>query len=224
MMHIYCLNVVCAILLCSAGFVSAQTISPAPTDDTQLWNEVQITAPLQKKVDLIFKGAFRLGRNLSHPVSESAAISIAYKATKFLTFETGYQYQAAQPYAGRKSYTNTLSFNGTVKFPLGKFTLSDRNQIERRFRNSRSDNTRYRNRLRVDYPLAIGKTKFNVFVSNEVFFDVSAKRWARNRVAVGANKKLNKRLIGELYYMRQNDSFSNPGDLHIIGTILRIQL
>lgn len=223
-MHARSLMVVGALLLCAGGVVSAQTTSPAPTDDTQIWSEVQITAPLRKKFDLIFKGTFRLGRNVSHPVSESGAIAIAYKATRFLTFETGYQYQAAQPSPGRTSFTSTLSFNGTVKFPLGKFTISDRNQIERRFRNSRSDNTRYRNRLRVEYPLAVGKTKFNVFVSNEVFFDVSAKRWARDRVAVGANKKLNKNLTGELYYMRQNDGRSRPGDLHIIGTILKVQL
>ena len=218
------LIVVGAILLCSGGVVSAQTMSPAPTDDTQIWSEVQITTPLQKKFDLIFKGTFRLGRNVIHPVSESGAIAIVYKASRFLTFETGYQYQATQPSPGRKSYTSTLSFNGTVKFPVGKFTLSDRNQIERRFRNSRADNTRYRNRLRVEHPFAVAKTKFNVFVSNEVFFDVSSKRWARNRIAVGANKKLNKRLTGELYYMRQNDGRSRPGDLHVIGTILKVQL
>ncbi len=223
-MHSRSLMVVGALLLGFGGVVSAQTMSPASTDDTQVWSELQITAPLRKKFDLIFKGTFRLGRNVTHPVSESGAISIVYKATRFLTFETGYQYQAAQPSTGRKRYTNTLLFNGTVKFPLGKFTFSDRNQIERRFRNSRPDNTRYRNRLRVEYPLAVGKSKFNVFVSNEVFFDVSSKRLARNRVAVGANKKLNKCLTGELYYMRQNDGRSRPGDLHIIGTIFRVQL
>ncbi len=223
-MRLHFFTIFCAMFTCFAGINSAQTIAPAPTDDTQLWSELQITVPLQKKFDLIFKGTFRLGRNVSHPVSESGAISIAYKPKKFLTFETGYQYQAAQPSAGRKSYTNTLSFNGTLKFPIGKFTVSDRNQIERRFRNSRSDNTRYRNRLRVEYPLVAGKTKFNVFVSDEVFYDLSAKVWVRNRFAVGANKKLTDHLTGEIYYMRQNDGRSRPGDLHIIGTLFRVQL
>ena len=209
---------------CFAGITSAQTTASAPTDDTQLWSELQITVPLQKKFDLIFKGTFRLGRNVSHPVSESGAISIAYKAKKFLTFETGYQYQAAQPSVGRKSYTNTLSFNGTLKFPMGKFKLSDRNQIERRFRNSRSDNTRFRNRLRVEYPFVTGKAKFNVFVSDEVFLDLSVKKWVRNRFALGANKKLNERLTGEIYYMRQNDGRSRPGDLHVVGTVFKFQM
>lgn len=223
-MNLYSQTLVCAVFICSVGIASGQTIAPAPTDDTQLWNDLQITVPVKKKVDLIFTGSFRLGRSVSHPVGQRAGISFAYKANNFLTFETGYLYVASQPSKGRKSYNSTLSFGGTIKFPVGKFTVSDRNQVEIRFRNSRPDSTRYRNRLRMEYPLVAGNTKFNSFASNEVFYDWSASEWVRNRFAVGANKKLNKRLTGEIYYMRQNDGRSRPGDLHIIGSIFRVNL
>lgn len=223
-MRSYSLIIICALFTCFAGVASAQSISPAPTDDTLLWSDVQLIVPLKKKVDLILTGTFRLGRNLTHPVDERGAISLAFKANKFLAFETGYVYIATQPFKGRKNYENRLIFNGTIKFPVGKFTLSDRNQVERRFRNSQPDSTRYRNRLRVEYPIVVGKTKFNVFASDEVFYDWSVKEWVRNRFAVGANKKLNERLTGEMYYLRQNDGRSRPGDLHIIGVLLKIQL
>ncbi len=223
-MYLYSLGIVCAILTCFSGITPAQTITPAPTDDTQLWSDLQVTVPLKKKVDLIFTGTFRLGRGLSHPVSQRGAISVAYKATKFLSFETGYLYVASQPSEGRKSYNTTLLLNGTVKFPVGKLTVSNRNQVERRFRNSRSDSTRYRNRLRAEYPVVAGDTQFNLFASNEVFYDWSVKEWVRNRFAFGANKKLIRRLTGEIYYMRQNDGRSRPGDLHVIGTLFKVQL
>jgi len=203
---------------------SAQSIFPAPTDDTQLWNDLQVSVPLHRKVDLMFTGTFRLGRGLSHPVSQRGAVSIAYKANKFLTLETGYQYVANQPSKGRKNYSSNLIFAGTLKFPIGKLTVSDRNWVERRFRNSRLDSTRYRNRVRVEHPIVAGNAKFNVFASNEVFYEWTLKKWTRNRFAVGANKKLKEGLTLEAYYMRQNDGRSRPGDLHIIGTIFRVQL
>ncbi len=223
-MYRYLIIVFCAIFTFSAGLTSAQVIAAPPTDDTQLWSDFQISVPLNRKVDLVFTGTFRLGRGLSHPVSERGAVSIAYKATKFITLETGYQYVANQPSKGRKNYSSNLIFAGTVKFPIGKLTVSDRNWVERRFRNSRQDSTRFRNRLRVEYPVVVRDTKFNIFASNEVFYDSTLNKWARNRFAVGANTKLNERLTGEVYYMRQNDSFSRPGNLHVIGTIFKVQL
>lgn len=214
----------CAIYTCFAGVAWAQTALPVPDEDTQLWSDVQLTVPLKKKLDVILTGSFRLGRGLTHPVSERGAISFAYKANKFITFETGYLYVASQPSEGRKNYNSNFIFSGTIKVPIRKFTLSNRNQVERRFRNSRIDSTRYRNRLRVEYPVEMRKTKFKIFASDEVFYDSILNKWARNRFAVGANKKLNDWLTGEVYYMRQNDSRSRPGNLHIIGTRFNIGL
>ena len=223
-MRLYSFIAVCSIFTCVAGIASAQATSPPPTDDTQLWSDVQLTVPLKKKVDLILTGTFRLGRNLTNPIEERGAISLAFKANNYLTFETGYLYIATQPSKIRRNYENRLVLSGTIKFPIGKFTLSDRSQFERRFRNSQSDSTRYRNRLRVEYPVVVGSQKFNVFASNEIFYDWSVNEWIRNRFAVGANKKLSQRLTAEVYYMRQNDGRSRPGDLHVIGTVFKIQL
>ena len=223
-MRLYSFIAVCSIFTCVAGIASAQATSPPPTDDTQLWSDVQLTVPLKKKVDLILTGTFRLGRNLTNPIEERGAISLAFKANNYLTFETGYLYIATQPSKIRRNYENRLVLSGTIKFPIGKFTLSDRSQFERRFRNSQSDSTRYRNRLRVEYPVVVGSQKFNVFASNEIFYDWSVNKWIRNRFAVGANKKLSQRLTAEVYYMRQSDGRSRPGDLHVIGTVFKIQL
>jgi hypothetical protein len=46
----------------------------------------------------------------------------------------------------------------------------------------------------------------------------------RNRAAIGANHAFNKHFTLELYYMRQNDGRSRPGDLHIIGSLWRFKL
>lgn len=47
--------------------------------------------------------------------------------------------------------------------------------------------------------------------------------WVRNRFSVGGSRAINKRLAFDLYYMRQNDGRARPGDLNIIGTVLRVR-
>jgi hypothetical protein len=107
--------------------------------------------------------------------------------------------------------------------PLGKYTLSDRNQFERRLR-AAGDSTRYRNRIQIEHPLKVGKTSVQLFASEEVFYDWSVDDWVRNRFAVGVSRKFNQHFTGDLYYMRQNDGRSRPGDLNIIGVTYRIRL
>jgi hypothetical protein len=43
-------------------------------------------------------------------------------------------------------------------------------------------------------------------------------------MAVGVDKPLSKRLLLEIYYLRQNDGMSLPGDFHVIGATLHVSL
>jgi hypothetical protein len=76
----------------------------------------------------------------------------------------------------------------------------------------------------VEHPASLGKFSFNVFAADEVFYDWSVDDWVRNRFSAGGFKKFGKRYTAEVYYLRQNDGRARPGDLHVIGTILKIQL
>ena len=44
----------------------------------------------------------------------------------------------------------------------------------------------------------------------------------RNRFGVGASHVFNKHFTGDLYVMRQNDGRTRPGNINIIGTVLRL--
>ncbi len=218
-----CLIFVLGVYLICADITFAQS---APQDDTQSWNEVQFTLPVNKKVDLILNGQLRFGRDLREFVDERAGVSVAFKMNKYFTFTPGYTYIAMQqPVTRRKSYENRLNFAATVRFPpMEKFTISDRNLVERRVRNSTANSTRYRNRLQIERPFTIGGVGLRFFISDEVFYDGAAKAWTRNRFSVGGSRAFNKRLTGDVYYLRQNDGRSRPGDIHVIGTTLRVRL
>ena len=68
----------------------------------------------------------------------------------------------------------------------------------------------------------IPKTKF--YATEEVFYDSSLDKFSRNRFTLGITRTLSKKLSLDLYYMRQNDGFSRPGDIHVIGTSWKIKL
>ncbi len=224
--HLLYLSVVFVIIVAlHSGDVFAQSRATSPPEkDTQNWNDVQVAVPVNEKLDLVFYGTLRIGRNIHRPVDERAGVGISIKAGKYLTFAPFYTYIATQPYEGRKGYENRLSFPATLRFTAGKWTISDRNLIQRRLLSSRSDVTQYRNRLQVDHPVGPKKLALKVFVTDEVFYDWSVDDWVRNRFAVGVSKVFNKNFTGDLYYMRQNDGRSRPGDLHVIGTTFRFRL
>jgi hypothetical protein len=230
-------TIVLLVLAAFVGFASSSFAQTAqPTDDTQFWNDTQVAVKLAKDkkkrelVSLVFGGTLRVGRNITHLVDERAAVNIEFNLRNLLNnfnlkLTPGYLYQAAQPFEGRKTYEHRLVFSATPEYTLKQFKFKDRNQFERRLRNSQTDSTRYRNRFEIEYAVKQGESELlRGFASDEVFYDWSVTDWVRNRFTVGARKDLDKakHYMLEVYYLRQNDARARPGDLHVIGTLLKI--
>lgn len=216
------INLGLAFALCTVSTL-AQNQNAPPREDKQIWPEVQITMPLSQRIDLVISGQLRIGRDATAFVSERAGMGLNLKVHKHLTLAPSYLHIATQPTPHRKDFENRLNFAATVHFPLGRFAFSDRNLFERRLREA-SNSTRYRNRLVIEHPLKIDIHRLNVYLSEEVSYDWSLRSWTRNRLAVGITRRINKSLTLDLYYMRQMDGRSRPGDIHIIGSIFRIRL
>jgi len=212
------------ILLLIAKSVAAQTKPPVPETDVQSWNDVQLTVPVGKKVDFVMQGTLRLGDKLTNPVDERFGAGFNYKLNPHITLQQTVLARVARPPNGRSEHETRLTLGATLQEPIGKFALSDRNWFERRWRDPQVDAWRYRNRIRLEHPFQIKQTNFTWFVSDEVFYDWSLHAWVRNRAAVGAAHTFNKQFSLDIYYMRQNDGRTHPGDLHIIGTVWRIKL
>jgi hypothetical protein len=213
-----------AVLLLFRSVALAQIALPSQTD-TQEWNDVQISVPVTKNIDFNIVATLRIGRDLSRPVDERFGSGATFRFGKYLSFAPFYSYIATQPFRGRRTWENRLTFPATLRFEAGLFRLSDRNQFERRFRHpGGAVSTRYRNKFQVDHPIGPDKIKLSLFVSDEVFYDWAVNDWVRNRASIGISKPLTKQISLDLYYLRQNDGRSVPGDLHVIGTVWRIRL
>lgn len=203
--------------------VSAQS-TRLPRDDTQIWTETQLAIPLRKDVSLVLLGYVRFGRNVSRPVNERIGAGVSFKAGKYLTLFPFYLYVAAQPTPITHSTEDRITIEAALKFPAGRFTIADRNRVEFHFRHRGPSFTQYRNRIQLEHPVKLGKVEVSAYVADEVFYDSIANAWIRNRIYVGAIKKVNKHFTLDLYYVRQNDSHSRPGDIHALGTTFKFHL
>ena len=176
-----------------------------------------------KQVDFNLYSTFRIGRDITHLVDRRVGAGFTFRVGKYLTLSPYYLNIVMRPSERRKVNENRLLFPITVRVPLGKFLISDRNQFERRLRFP-INSTRYRNRLQVEHAIGPDGLALSLFVADEVFYDWSVNRWVRNRFSVGGIKVFNKHFTQDFYYLRQNDGVSIPGDLNVIGTTLRFRL
>lgn len=211
----------CLLLLVVCGCTSAQIIDRT---DNQFWSDVQFAIPMTKDIDFNILGTLRLGRDFNRPVDERIGTGFTFRFGQHVSIAPNYLYIATQPVRNRRGWESRLSFPVTLRFNLEKFRLSDRNLFERRIRRPGINSWRYRNRLQVEHPVGPSKLGLSLFVADEVFYDWSLNRWPRNRFTAGGSKVFNKHFTQDIYYLRQNDGLSVPGDLHVIGTTLRVKL
>ena len=193
-------------------------------EDVQSWNDLQLTVPLSKKADFFTKFTMRFGKNISRPTDGRFAIGYVWKPVKNLSISPFYWYINARNATGHFIIENRLNLSATYRIQFKRFGVTHRSTYERRLRFP-VNTWRYRARMMVDKDIPktiISKAK--IFVSDEVFYDSATKRFSRNRFSIGVSKTITKQLSLDVYYTRQNDGFTHPGDLNIIWTAWNIRL
>jgi uncharacterized protein DUF2490 len=211
---------ICVCLVALASTASGQMVHT----DNQQWTDVQVFIPVTKQIDFTVGGTLRLGRDFNRPVDERVGAGFSFKLGRYVTVSPNYQHIGMQPFAGRRIWENRLSVPVQLRFDVGQFRLTHRNLFERRLRNSGVKTSRYRQRLQIEHPVGPDGLALSVYVADEVFYDWAIDRWVRNRFYVGAIKVFNKHFTQDIFYTRQNDGVSIPGDLNVIGTTLRFRL
>jgi hypothetical protein len=107
----------------------------------------------------------------------------------------------------------------TFRFPMGPaWLLSDRNRFEFRAING-DDSTRYRNRLRIERGLKVGKFRATPYSNAEVYFDSREDEWNRIDGTVGAEFPWRYKTVLEFYLTWQYQRHTN--DSQTIGLTLQ---
>ncbi|HQZ83477.1 MAG TPA: DUF2490 domain-containing protein [Pyrinomonadaceae bacterium] len=216
-------------ILIFALFFSIPAIASAQTapdrSDTQSWNDLQLTVPLSKKVDFVTKLSLRFGSNVTKLAENRILFGFAFKPAKNLTVTPFYwQVHSRNPTTRKFSAEHQLDVAAVYRLPVGKYGLTHRSTYEYRIRTS-GNSWRYRALAGIDRSLPekwIKDTK--VFTTAEVFYDSKPRKWTRTRFTVGISSKITKQLSLDVFYTRQNDGYSRPGDLNVIGTTWKVRL
>jgi hypothetical protein len=163
------------------------------------------------------------GRNF---FEDRLAFTATFKPTKYVTLAPSYLYINRNFSVGQSDLEKRPSLAVTLTLPRPRFTLSDRNLVERRLRQPQGNSTRYRNLLQLQYPFVVRGTRLTLLASDEVSYDSAFKAWVRNRFLAGIRKQINKQCTADFYYLRQNDGRARalPGDFNVIGLSLAFRL
>jgi hypothetical protein len=193
-----------------------------PRNDTQIWYEGWLTVPVSESVDITGIGSARLGRGLDHWVFERAYVSASWRLSKLLSIGSYYSYCAVQGLPDMDAREHRFGFDGSVGWHIHAFQMSDRSRIETRVLPTYTY-SRYRNRLLVQHPLAVRGRQVTLYASEEVYYDGQLSAWSRSRFTAGFNKRMSSRISVDFYYLRQNDHYTKPGDIHAIGITFKAQ-
>jgi hypothetical protein len=112
----------------------------------------------------------------------------------------------------------------TPRYYLPKrILLSNRNRYDFRFLEG-VYTPRYRSRVKMERTFPTGKRALTPYAHVEAFYDRRFDSFHRFRFTVGGEFEINKRFVLEGYYLRQQDSQSEPRGLNVAGIGLQIYL
>ena len=213
------------ISIISVSSVFGQSPERQDDEDFQSWNEVQLTVPMTKHFDFFVSTTARFGNNISRLNEGRFGLGYVWKPNKALTISPHYEFIRGRNSALKFKPEHRLQLSASYKFPIKSFGLIHRSRFEYRIRRGQDDSWRYRPSIKLEKDLPeswIPGAK--VYLMEEPFYVSTTKKFSRNRVSVGISKVINKNLSLDLYYLRQNDGYSHPGDLNVIGTSWKVKL
>jgi hypothetical protein len=196
---------------------------------------VELIAPVQPRIDLKFY-SFYIGE-LNSP---SAQFDATVRVTKFFSITPSYLYYSI-PASGLNELANgsrgfthryeeqQFRIDGTIRFSIHKFEISERNMYVGRFLQTYTyggrslpakEINRYRNQIAVAHPIAINGHIWKPFASYEAFYD-QGSGWTKNRVRAGVTVPMAKHVSFQPSYMWENTH--GIKDLHYLmfGLIFR---
>lgn len=212
------------ILIAALGLLPAAKLcraqDPRPHHDFQAWADLYGSHPLNEKTDFEVSAGIRYGDDQGHLIYHRIASGLAFHWHRLFTIQPYYQYSVSDTIFGPQTSENRLALAITTATSWKHWEISDRNSGERRFIGSARD-WRYRNRAELRRPVTVLGKQMSVFAWDEVFYSSTLDKWYRNRIALGAGRRLSRRLSIDLYYVHQNDAYTRPGDLNTVGISIK---
>jgi hypothetical protein len=213
-----------AILLTAADHASARENASTTLADSQVWNEIDITLPVSKRLELTWVSLARLSSEIGSPVTYANGLYANIAIGDHVTLTPFYSQYIVYGYTtGQWLHTGEPGVELTIAGGWPRCQFSDRS----RFYYVTGEPTPlwvYRNRPRIDCRVGSGAREVSVFVADEFFHYSTFGGWTRYRFTSGARFVLSKRSALDLYYLRQVDQRQIPGTINALGITLELRV
>lgn len=178
-----------------------------------------------EKISLLLIGVLRIGQNPTRLVDNRLGFGFDVKLNKLITLSPTYLYLAGEPIRNKKEFEHRLRFDLTVEKKWKAFSIADRNRVEYRIRNSRSDSVRYRNKFTLKIPVyRDGKEIFAPFAADEPFYDFSEHSWSSNEFSAGISRKFDKNISADFFYLLKNNRGNSLKYINAFGVNLKFKI
>jgi len=219
------------ILLITILFCLTSVSLSQSSNDLQFWNETIVSLPVIKSKDENGKefdrfsvqliGNFRLGRNSIQSGDKRIGAGFEYRINKFVSMQPSYLFRAETTRGRRTAFESRFRFAVNLQKDWTKVQLRQRNMLDYRKRqSSANDPTFYRSRIQVIFPIK----KFQPYVMDEVYYQFESKQITRNRLFFGFNRRINKNLTSDFFYVWQRNRHGTIKNINGFGVNLRIRI
>jgi hypothetical protein len=193
--------------------------------DLQSWNELDISAKVTPTVDVTWNSQARLSTEVANPTVCATGIDIDVGLGQHLLLTPSYYYFTFRESTGRSGHGQLSILAMTILKAHGKWTISDRNRFAGQLATTNTaDLWVYGNRPRVDRSVGPERWKTSLFLWDELFYFSGPVSHPRNRAALGVRKAVTPAFAFNLYYQRQDDSYSKPGNINTIGVLIEARV
>lgn len=211
-------------------FASWRVLAQESETKQELWPEFDVYVPLNEKFRLFFLATVTKARETRDSFEGQLGAHVDYFWRDHLSFRVGYRYGSSlgdtdDPFREHRIVTEQ-SFRKKTKWSI---QLTDRNRQDWRWVNG-DFSFRYRNRITAEKEFRVWGRPVTPYGSAEVFYDSRFSTFNRYRFATGVQytfKKhgsgepllllLRKQRVLDIYYLRQEDTRSQPKHVNAIG-------
>ena len=215
-----------AILCCISSVSLSQSNS-----DVQFWNETIVSLPViiskdekGKEFDRFavqFIGNFRIGGNSIQSGDKRIGAGVEYRINRFVSLQPSYLFRAETTRGRQTAFESRFRLALNLQKDWTKVQLRQRNMLDCRKRQSLADDpTFYRSRIQVIFPMK----KFQPYVMDEFYYQFESKQITRNRLFFGFNKRINKNLTSDFFYVWQRNRQGIIKNVHGFGVNLRMRV
>jgi hypothetical protein len=198
-------------------------LADAPSVDNQFWSELDATHAISEDLTATAIVTTRLGNDLPNPALTAGGVQIDCRLGSWTASGTGYYVSIRSAESGARTEIWLPAVALTYQYTMGRLALSDRNRLEQ-LEGLPGAPIRYRNRAGADWHVAGVNELTEVFIADEVFYDLSRDRWTRNRAQAGLQFQPGEATKLQVFYMRQNSTFGIPERLNVLGLTLQLDI